>query len=369
MKYYLIAGEASGDLHASALMKELKKLDASVSFRFFGGELMLKEGGTLVKHYREMAFMGVVDVLANIGTISRNLKLCKSDLLSWSPDAVILVDSAGFNLRIAEFAKRNQFRVFYYIPPKVWAWKKSRLKKLRKFTDIVFPILPFEEEYFNSRGLNVEYLGNPLMDAVENFREDPAGLEGVEADRPVLAILAGSRIHEISRCLPEILKGTDEFTQFQRVIAGSRNIDLSFYQSLLAGRDVKIAENRTYALLSQAGLAVVTSGTATLETAIFKVPQVVVYKTNPLQYEIGRLVVNLRFFSLVNLIAGREVVKELLQKNLVRDIRNELSRIINQKDYKQKMLDGYMDILTKLGGAGSSARVAAKIVEAINIRK
>lgn len=370
MKYYLVAGEASGDLHGSALMNELKKLDPDASFRFFGGDLMEKAGGTLIRHYREMAFMGVVDVVANICTIGKNLRLCKSDILKWGPDVVVLIDSAGFNLRIAEYSKLNGFKVFYYIPPKVWAWKKSRIEKLRKFTDKIYAILPFEEEYFKKRDVEARYFGNPLMDAYHAFMKNRSPevqfreLHGLD-ERPVLAILSGSRKHEVSRCLPEMLEATDEFTAYQRVIAGAPNIGSSFYKTFTGGRDVKLVEDKTYSVLSIAELAAVTSGTATLETAIFRVPQVVIYKTNPLQYEIGKHFVKIRFFSLVNLIAGREVVKELLQKNLTSEIRGEMKKIMRDLGYKKNMLNAYDEIIAKLGGPGSSVRVARDMIEEI----
>jgi lipid-A-disaccharide synthase len=373
MKYYLIAGEASGDLHASNLMKGLKKFDASVSFRFFGGDMMTAVAGKPpVKHYRDMAFMGVVDVVANIRTIGKNLSLCKKDILEWKPDVIILVDYAGFNLRIAEFAKAHNLKVFYYISPKVWAWKKSRIQKLRAFVDKLFLIFPFEADFFHQNGLEAEYYGNPLMDAMEKFRKenhDPVAFrkDNNLDDRPVIALLCGSRKHEVLRLLPEMLPAIRKFPEYQFVIAGAPSLKSEFYNQLIRKSDVKLVIDKTYDLLNIARAAVVTSGTATLETAIFRVPQVVVYKTGGLQYSIGKHFVKITFFSLVNLIAGREVVRELLQVNLKENIISELGKILNNDDYREKMLAEYDHIIEKLDNPGSSERVAARMTELMGV--
>lgn len=373
MKYYLIAGEASGDLHASNLIKGLKKFDRKAGFRFFGGDLMAEAAGTdPVKHYRNMAFMGVVDVVANIRTIGKNLNLCKTDILQWHPDVVILVDYAGFNLRIAQFAKENNLRVFYYISPKVWAWKKSRITRLRDYVDKLFVIFPFEVDYFRQNRLEAEFYGNPLMDAVAGFKNKEHDQGAFRRDngldeRPVVALLSGSRKHEIMRCLPEMLPAVTKFPGYQFVIAGAPAIDRGFYRRFTEGYDVRLVSGKTYDLLNIASAAVVTSGTATLETAIFRVPQVVVYKTGGLQYHIGKHIVKIRFFSLVNLIAGKEVVKELLQLNLEKRIIAELDRILNEKEYRAAMVREYDNIIESLDEPGGSERVAARMTEILKV--
>lgn len=368
MKYYLIAGEASGDLHASNLMKSISGLDKNAEFRFFGGDLMQETGGTLVRHYRDMAFMGLVDVLANIRTISKNLDFCKSDISEWNPDAVILVDYAGFNLRVAEFVKKKEIKVFYYISPKVWAWRKSRIEKLKKFTDRIFVIFPFEVDYFRNNELEVEFYGNPLMDSVAHYKkrkesEKEFREEYKLGDDRVVALLAGSRKHEIMRCLPEMLKASSAFPEVRFVIAGTRSVPEEIYRKIIGKYKVDLIFNKTYDILSIAKAAVVTSGTATLETAIFKVPQVVIYKTSPLNYIIGRPFIRIRFFSLVNLIAGREVVKELLQFNLAGKITRELNAILRDKQYQKEILEGYNEIHSNIGSHGTSERVAKRILE------
>jgi len=373
MKYYLIAGEASGDLHTSNLMRELKKHDPDARFRFFGGDLMLAQGGTLVKHYREMAFMGFTDVLANIRTIRRNMQLCKKDILQWNPDALILTDYAGFNLRIAEAVSKQDYQVFYYISPKVWAWKKSRIKKLKAFVSRLFVIFPFEVEYFRRNGLEVEYHGNPLTDAIalwkqERAQEPETAFTG-NPDLPVVALLAGSRKGEIKHLLPEMLRATENTPGYRFIVAGAPGISPAYYQSFMDAHQAEIIFGQTYRLLSEAKAAVVTSGTATLETALFRVPQVVVFKTGKLTFAIGRLFVRIRFFSLVNLIAGKEVVKELLQKNLDQDIRKELKEILENTAYRQKMLEDYDKLIGTIGTEGASARVAARMVQILKSGK
>ncbi len=373
MKYYIIAGEASGDLHASNLMKGLMRFDKKTEFRFFGGDRMASVSGNVpVKHYREMAFMGIIDVVANIRSIGKNLNLCRRDILEWHPDVIILVDYAGFNLRIAEFAKKNNLKVYYYISPKVWAWKKSRVVKLREFVDKLFLIFPFEVDFFRQNGIEAEYYGNPLMDAISRFKETNPDRErfrkenGLD-DRPVVALLCGSRKHEIIRCLPEMLPAAEKYPGFQFVIAGAPSVESSFYGKFTAGTSVKLVQDRTYDLLNVANTAVVTSGTATLETAIFNVPQVVIYKTGGLQYQIGRHFVKLRFFSLVNLIAQKEVVKELLQLDLKNRVINELGLLLNDENCRREMKAEYEQITENLGAPGSSERVAARMTEILGV--
>lgn len=367
MKYYLIAGEASGDLHASNLMKALLSTDPEAEFRFYGGDLMKACGGELVRHYREMAFMGLVEVVANLRTILGNMAYCKKDISDWNPDAVILIDYAGFNLRIAEFVKKAGIKVFYYISPKVWVWKQSRIKKLKEFTDRLFVIFPFEVEFFKKHNLEVEYYGNPLIDAKADFSKNKKPVAEKEppisADKPVIALLSGSRKQEVKSCLPEMLKAAKNFPEYEFIVAGASSIDKEYYDELMKDSSARLVHNRTYELLNMAYAAVVTSGTATLETAIFKVPQVVIYKLNPVNLFIGRMFVKIEFFSLVNIIAGKEVVRELLQNNLAREIVKELRKITSDKSHREKMLTEYSGILEDLGGPGSSKRIAERIKE------
>jgi lipid-A-disaccharide synthase len=369
MKYYLIAGEASGDLHASNLMKALLEIDPKADFRFYGGDLMQETGGVLVRHYREMAFMGLVEVVANLRTILGNMAYCKNDISNWKPDAVILVDYAGFNLRIAEFVKKAGIKVFYYISPKVWVWKQSRIKKLKDFTDKLFVIFPFEVEFFRKHEMEVEYFGNPLIDAKENFMKSQNSISEEElltdGHKPVVALLSGSRKQEVKNCLPEMLKAAESFSEYEFIVAGASSIEKEYYEELMKGSSARLVHNRTYELLSIAYAAVVTSGTATLETAIFMVPQVVVYKMNPVNLFVGRMFVKVQYFSLVNIIAGKEVVRELLQNNLSKDIACELKRITSDDKYREKMLSEYKEIIENLGDPGSSKRIAERIKELI----
>jgi lipid-A-disaccharide synthase len=365
MKYYLIAGEASGDLHASNLMKALLELDPEAEFRFYGGDLMQETGGVLVQHYRDMAFMGLVEVVANLRTIMGNMAHCKKDISEWKPDAVILVDYAGFNLRIAKYVKKSGIKVFYYISPKVWVWKQSRIKKLKEFTDKLFVIFPFEVEFLKKHDMDVEYYGNPLIDAKENFIKNISQTLGNEpikkGDKPLIALLSGSRKQEVKNCLPEMLNAAENFPEYEFIVAGASSIEKSYYDELMKGSSAGFVHNRTYELLNTAYAAVVTSGTATLETAIFKVPQVVVYKMNPFNLFVGRMFVKVQFFSLVNIIARKEVVRELLQNNLSQDIATELKKITSDKKHREKMLLEYDEILKNLGDPGSSQRIAERI--------
>ncbi|MBN2635396.1 MAG: lipid-A-disaccharide synthase, partial [Prolixibacteraceae bacterium] len=283
MKYYLIAGEASGDLHGSNLMKELKVADAEAEFRFFGGDLMQNVGGTLVKHYREMAFMGFVNVILNLKTIKKNMAFCKSDILNFKPDVVILIDYPGFNLRMAEFAKQHQIKVFYYISPKIWAWKEHRIKKIKQFVDEMFTILPFETDFYKKHNLEVNYVGNPLLDSVSEFKKNAQSkaqfLKANQlSEKPIVALLAGSRVQEIKRILPVMLESAEKFPEFQFVIAGVKTVDMDLYQAILKGRYFKLIFDQTYDLLHFAHSALVASGTAALETALFDVPQIVLYQ-------------------------------------------------------------------------------------------
>ncbi len=367
MKYYIIAGEASGDLHASNLMKEIKLLDSESNFRAWGGDLMAQEGAELTKHYKDLAFMGFVDVVLNMGKIRRNFKLCKSDLLSYNPDILILVDYPGFNLRIAQFAKQHNITTYYYISPKIWAWKKSRAWKIKKYIDKMFVIFPFEQEFYKQYDYTVNYVGNPLVDEIvrkqQNLQSKEEFIKNNNLDeRPIIALLAGSRKQELKFILPEMLKVVNKYPDYQFVIAGAPSFNHDNYSQYTDGYDVKVIFDQTYDLLNNSTAAVVTSGTATLETAIFHVPQVVVYKTMPIQYNIGKHFIMPKFFSLVNIIMDREVVKELLQNDLEQLITKELSRILKDEKYRNTMLSNYSELKNKLGTTGASKRTAQQIV-------
>ena len=366
LKYYIIAGEASGDLHASNLMKELKKKDPQAEFRFWGGDLMQAQGGTLVKHYRELAFMGFAEVLMNLRTILGNISVAKKDIEAYKPDAVILVDYPGFNLRIAEFVKSLGIKVYYYISPQIWAWKTGRVHKIKKVVDKMFVILPFEEEFYQRYDYKVDFVGNPLLDSLNNLPEiDEAKFrqENNLDERPIIALLPGSRTQEIKVKLPLMLSVEKDFSDYQFVVAGAPSQPIENYKKI-AGNDLKIVENRTYDLLRVSHSALVTSGTATLETALLKVPEVVCYKGNAISYEIGkRIVKNIRFISLVNLIMDKEVVKELIQYDLTyENIKHELNLILNTPKRNQILKD-YDELHHKLGGVGASERTAKLIVE------
>ncbi|QHS54310.1 lipid-A-disaccharide synthase [Mucilaginibacter sp. 14171R-50] len=365
MKYYLVAGEASGDLHGANLMKALKELDGQAEFRFFGGDLMQAQGGTLVKHYADMAFMGFVEVILNLNTILKNLKKCKRDIASFHPDVLILIDFPGFNLKIAEFAKANGLLVCYYISPKVWAWNQKRVLKIKKIVDHLFCILPFEVDFYKSWGMDIDYVGNPLLDAVDAFKADANFLTNNNlTGKKVIALLPGSRKQEISRLLPEMLGVTDDFPDHQFVIAGAPSFDLEYYKQYLNDKDIPVIFNATYDVLAIARAAVVASGTATLETALFNVPQVVVYKGNALTIAIGRLLIKIKFISLVNLIMNTAVVKELIQQDCTKEeITRELDKLLNDQNYRKKILDGYNTLHEKMGSPGASEKAAKLIVK------
>jgi lipid-A-disaccharide synthase len=365
MKYYIIAGEASGDLHASNLMKALKKQDAQADFRFWGGDLMQKQGGTLVKHYRELAFMGFVEVLFNIRTILGNIKLAKKDILDYKPDVLILIDYPGFNMRIATFAKQHGIAVHYYISPQIWAWKENRIHKIKRDVDEMYVILPFEKEFYEQKHqFPVHYVGHPLLDELANRKENPNfKTEHNLLDKPIIALLPGSRTQEIQKMLAVMLQMIPKFPDYQFVIAGAPSQELSFYENISKNYEVKIIKNQTYDLLANAAFALVTSGTATLETALFRVPQVVCYKGSFISYEIGKRLIDLKYISLVNLIMDKEIVKELIQHEFNKNtLYNELKKIQIPAN-KTKMLAAYDALITKLGGGGASEKVATLIVK------
>ncbi len=366
MKYYLIAGEASGDLHGSNLIKNLKQLDKKAHFRCFGGDLMREAGAEIDLHYREMSFVGVIEVLSHLKTIRRTLEKCKKDILEYNPDVVILIDYPGFNLRIAEFAKLKGFKTLYYIAPKVWASRKSRIKRIRKCVDKTYVILPFEEEYFNNHGCTAEYLGNPLIDAISAFTpiEDHKfrNVHGL-SNKPIIALLAGSRETEIKNCLPVMLQACSNLQDYELVLAGAKSIPLSYYEKCIKYTPVKVIYDKTYDLLTHAFCAVVVSGTATLETALFKVPEVVLYKVANASYIIGRPFVHIKFFSLVNIIMDREIVKEFLQFRLVRNIQKELDQLLNNSSYRQRMIQDFQQLADMIGKPGTSTRVSKSMYD------
>ncbi len=374
MKYYLIAGEASGDLHGSKLMQGLKTSDPEAEFRYFGGDLMAAEGGSLVKHYRQTAVMGLFKVIFNLRKISGNLRFCKKDIGEYQPDALILIDYSGFNLRIAKFARPAGFRVIYYISPKVWVWDRKRVYTIRDNVDKMYVILPFEVEFYQQYNYPVEYVGNPILDAVEESkaeavdRKDFCSRNNLD-DSPIIALLAGSRKEEIKHCLPEMLAVIKQFPGYRFVIAGAPAISPDYYARFTRNRDVEILFDQTYDLLMNAEAAVVTSGTATLETALFRVPEVVIYKMGELTYQIGRHFVKPKYFSLVNLILDREVVKELLQYRLRKKIASELHRILEDETYRMVMLDNYRKLRSRLGEPGAYHRLAESIARYIGNEK
>jgi lipid-A-disaccharide synthase len=365
MKYYIIAGEASGDLHASNLMKQLKLLDSKADFHCWGGDLMKDQGAELVRHYRDLAFMGFTEILFNIRTILRNIKFCKSDILHYKPDALILIDYPGFNMRIAGFAKEAGIKVFYYISPQVWAWKQGRVKKIKQTVDKMFVILPFEKDFYKRFDYNVEFVGHPLLDAIndpvyknniESFRKT----EGI-SDRPVIAILPGSRKQEIAKMLPVMLTVIEKFPAYEFVVAAVTCLPKDFYESICSGYNVKIIYGKTYLLLSNAKFGLVTSGTATLETALFGVPEVICYKGSSLSFMLAKKLVKINFISLVNLIMEKEVVKELIQKDFnSNNLSTELSKIILEKNSVEMKLQ-FAELKKKLGGSGASAKTAELI--------
>jgi lipid-A-disaccharide synthase len=372
MKYFIITGEASGDLHASNLMRELKKQDSSAEFCFLGGDLMQAQGGKMIKHYREMAFMGFVTVAKNLNTVLKNLADCKQAIVDFNPDKLILVDYPSFNLRIARFVKENlKTPVYYYISPKIWAWKEYRIKEIKLYVDRMFTIFPFETEFYARHNYPVEYVGNPLIDSVcfrpnqDQTFEEFRTMNSLQ-NKPIIALLAGSRKQEISACLPRMVEAASRFKDYQLVVSGAPGIDLEYYRSILKKTSVTIVFGQTYELLQQSRAAIVNSGTATLETALIGTPQVVVYHQSlgRVAFWMKDLIIKVKYISLVNLVAEKEVVKELIAHLFtVQNMGNELDQLLNNKTYRQNMLDEYSKIKEVLGGAGAAKRTAEKIVE------
>ena len=373
MKYYIIAGEASGDLHASNLVRELKKKDPEAEVRGWGGDLMRDAGVSIVRHYKNTAIMGFVNVLRKLGTLKANIRYCREDIRKWNPDVVILVDYAGFNLRIARFAKRIGLKVFYYISPKLWAWNTGRVKQIKRYVDRMYTIFPFETEFYRHYDYPVYYGGNPLVDAIasrpcqEETFADFIHANGLP-DRPIIALLAGSRKQELKYVLPMMLRMVPYFPEYQFVIAGAPSMAAEDYAPYVKDVPVHIVYGETYRLVSQAKAALVTSGTATLETALLRTPQVVCYNGEAprLSYFLFKTVVKVKYISLVNLIYGGEAVKELMMQYLTEDnLRRELSRILTDASAREKMLNAYDEIIRRLGSPGASARFAGMMVEAL----
>ena len=372
MKYYLIAGEASGDLHASHLMAALKQEDPQADFRFFGGDMMAAVGGTLVKHYRQLAYMGFIPVLLHLRTIFANMKYCKEDIAAWQPEVVILVDYPGFNLNIAKFVHaQTNIPVYYYISPKIWAWKEYRIKNIKRDVNELFSILPFEVDFYQKHQYPIHYVGNPTVDEVTAYQAQHARLlpyvvDGQTLpDKPIIALLAGSRKQEIKDNLPDMIRAASGFESHQVVIAGAPGISPDYYSRFIGTSDVRIVFEQTYRLLQHADAALVTSGTATLEAALFRVPQVVCYHT-----PIGRVIsflrkhiIKVKYISLVNLIANREIVRELVAHTMTVDnMRAELDRLLNNTAYRNQMLNGYDEVARHLGPAGAPVHAAKKMI-------
>jgi lipid-A-disaccharide synthase len=367
MKYYIIAGEASGDLHGSNLMKALYNEDPDANIRFWGGDLMQSVGGTLVKHYRELAFMGFAEVLLNLKTILNNIKFCKADITAFQPDVILFIDYPGFNMRIAKWAKERGIKTHYYIAPQLWAWKENRIKAVKRDFDKLFVILPFEKEFFEIKHhFPVDFVGHPLIDAIHNrtpIQAETFRKEHNLDERPIVALLPGSRQQEISKMLSVMLSIVDDFKEYQFVIAGAPSQEFVFYKPFLTQSNVKFISNKTYDLLSVATAALVTSGTATLETALFKVPEVVCYKGSWASYQIAKRIITLKYISLVNLIMDEEVVTELIQDQFnSKNLKIELAKLLDtsRKEILQKKYD---ELEAKLGGIGASVKTAKLIIK------
>lgn len=366
MKYYIIAGEASGDLHASNLMKAIKQKDRNAEFRFWGGDLMKNQGGVLVKHYRDLAFMGFLEVLQNLRTILNNIKFCKKDVLQYKPDVLILVDYPGFNLRIAKFVKKLEIKIVYYISPQLWAWKEGRVEIIKKYVDKMLVILPFEKDFYKKHQIEAHFVGHPLLDAIDSLK--PIDIQNFKSEnqlneKKIIALLPGSRKQEIAKMLKIMLTIRKYFADYQFVIAGAPSLAQDFYQQF-TDDNVHFVSNKTYDLLRCSEAALVTSGTATLETALLNIPEVVCYRGSRISYEIGkRLIKNIKYISLVNLIMNREVITELIQNELTtKNLVTELNKILNMEK-RQQILNDYKILREKLGGIGASENAAEIVVE------
>lgn len=372
MKYYIIAGEASGDLHGSNLIKALKKKDSQADFRAWGGDQMESAGAELVKHIRDLAFMGFLEVILNLRTILSNISHCKKDILEYNPDVLILIDYPGFNLRIAEWAKKNNIRVFYYISPQIWAWKQNRAYKIKRTVDKMFVILPFEQEFYKKFDMEVDFVGHPLLDAIADYESNKESFEsftqrnGLE-EKPIIALLPGSRKQEIQVMLPMFLKMQRHFSNYQFVIAGAPAQTREYYIPFVKNAGVEVIFGETYQLLLQSKAALVSSGTATLETALFKVPEVVCYKGGWISYYIARSLVKVKFISLVNLIMDREIVTELIQGDFnPKRLRLELESILREGSSREELLENYRKLRDELGGVGASEKTANLMLKTLN---
>ncbi|WP_289645034.1 lipid-A-disaccharide synthase [Maribacter aestuarii] len=366
MKYYIIAGEASGDLHGSNLIKALLRVDQKAEIRCWGGDLMKEAGGDLAKHYKEMAFMGFIEVVLNLNAIFKNIGYCKEDISNFKPDVIVFIDYSGFNLRIAKWAKEKGFTTNYYISPQIWASRESRIEKIKRDIDAMYVILPFEKEFYEKKhGYPVHFVGHPLLDAISNRppldERDFRNANQLDSGKPIIALLPGSRKQEIQKMLSIMISITPDFEDYEFVIAGAPSLDNDFYEPFLKGKNVKYVQSKTYDLLSIATGALVTSGTATLETALYKVPQVVCYKANWISYQIAKRIITLEFISLVNLILKKEVVKELIQDDLTKEkLTKELQLVLSSKQ-RNLILKSYEELTDKLGGSGASEK-AAKLI-------
>ncbi len=370
MKYYIIAGEASGDLHGANLIKALKLVDKGADIRCWGGDLMAAAGGDLIKHYRDMAYMGFLEVLQNLDSILKNINFCKVDIQKFNPDVIVFIDYSGFNLRIAKWAKKHKFKTNYYISPQIWASREKRINSIKRDIDAMYVILPFEKEFYeNKHHFPVHFVGHPLIDAIANRvkvnDQDFRSENGIAADKPIIALLPGSRKQEVDKMLRVMLSVVKDFSEYEFVIAGAPSLDKDFYIPYLDNPNVGFVANKTYDLLSIAHAALVTSGTATLETALHKVPQVVCYRANWFSYQIAKRIITLDFISLVNLIMGREVVKELIQNDLnSQNLRVELTKIVSGSQ-REAQLKAYDELSKKLGGEGASTLTAQLIYNEI----
>lgn len=367
-KLYIISGEASGDLHGSNVMKELVAQQPDLNIRFWGGDKMQAVGGTMAKHIRELAFMGFVEVLMNLPTILRNIRFCKEDILKFQPDALLLIDYPGFNMRIAEWAKKNHIKVYYYISPTVWAWKENRVHKIRRDVYKLFCILPFEVEFYKKYQYDIEYVGHPLLDEIEQYQEQPKQELNIvrQEHKPIIAMLPGSRKQELRTKLPVMLPLVDLFPQYHFVIAGAPNMDIAIYKELIGDKQVDVVYGQTYPLLQQSEAAVVTSGTATLETGLFEIPQVVCYIGNAISYQIAKRLVKVKYISLVNLILDKEAVAELIQNECTTEnLAKELALIIEGGNKRKQVLEDYSRLKAMLGKGGASKKVAQSVLKTI----
>ena len=361
MKYYIISGEQSGDMHAANLVAELKKKDHNTEIRAWGGDKLKEQGVRIVKHIKDLAFMGFWEVIVNLPKILSNLSFCKKDILAFFPDALILVDYPGFNFRIAKFAKQNGIKVFYYISPQIWAWKKSRIKQIKKDVNKMFVILPFEKEYYKQNNFEVDFVGHPLLDEIS---KDDFSFS-IKTDKDIIALLPGSRKQEIQQILPQMLQVVSDFPNYQFVLATTNSVEEEFYKNIIGNKKVLLAKNETYGLLKNGTAALVTSGTATLETALFGVPQVVCYKTNALSYQIAKRLVTTKFISLVNITMDKPVVKELIQDKLTqKNLSSSLFEIL-EKSNRERIQEDYNVLKVKLGVEGASKKVAEIILHSI----